>query len=164
MRELPAYELVVAKSGPKIKLSTDQTPPAPLPPPVLDTGGQRGALGPAVTGARLRGSSGRGNGTTYGSAVGLTVLTNNLSQLLGRPVVDKTGLQGLFDYELHWTPGAEQVPGAFGPNDLPPPAPSDASTPSIFTALQEQLGLKLESTKDLVEVIVIDSIQKPSEN
>ena len=86
-----------------------------------------------------------------------------LSQLLGRPVIDKTGLTGLFDFDLKWTPGAEQVPGALGPNDLPPPAPADASSPSIFTALQEQLGLRLDAGKGSVDVIVIDSAEKPSE-
>ena len=162
MRELPSYELLVARSGPKIKLSADQSPPGPLPPPLLGNADQRGASG--NTGSRLRSSSGRGNGTTYGSAVTLVVLVNNLSQILGRPVIDKTGLDGLFDYELHWTPGMEQAAGPFGPNDLPPPPPSDASSPSIFTALQEQLGLRLESTKSSVETVVIDSAQRPSEN
>jgi uncharacterized protein (TIGR03435 family) len=94
----------------------------------------------------------------------LAVLVNNLSQILGRPIIDKTGLNGLFDYELHWTPGMEQAPGAFGPNDLPPPPSADASSPSIFTALQDQLGLRLESAKSSVEVVVIDSAEKPSEN
>jgi len=87
-----------------------------------------------------------------------------LSQLLGRPVIDKTGLTGLFDFDLKWTPGTEQVPGALGPNDLPAPAPADASSPSIFTALQEQLRLRLNAGKGSVDVIVIDSAEKPSEN
>jgi bla regulator protein blaR1 len=161
-REVPVYELVVAKGGSKLKLSDDQTPPAPLPPPVLGLPVQRGAV-PGPVG-RIRGSQGRGNGTAYGSAAPLTVLTNTLSQFLGRTVNDKTGLTGLFDFDLKWTPGAEQVPGAFGPNDLPPPPPADASSPSIFTALQEQLGLRLESAKGSVDAIVVDSAEKPSEN
>jgi uncharacterized protein (TIGR03435 family) len=70
----------------------------------------------------------------------------------GRPVVDKTGLKGLFDIELQFTP------------DTLGPGPSDACGPSLFTALEEQLGLKLESAEGNVEVVVIDSVTKPSEN
>jgi uncharacterized protein (TIGR03435 family) len=82
---------------------------------------------------------------------------------LGRPVIDKTGLTGFYDIKLQWTPelGQGQVaPG--GPE--PAPAPPDISGPSIFTAIQEQLGLRLESSKGPVEVLVIDSVQKPAEN
>src|SRR5262249_33079399 len=154
-KDLPTFELVVAKGGLKVKKSDDQTPPPPLPPPPLGSSVERGlgvrGVQLSAPGARIRGSQGRGNGTAYGSAVPLSVLVNILSQLLGRPVVDKTGITGLFDFDLKWTPGAEQVPGAFGPNDLPPPAPADSSSPSIFTALQEQLGLRLDSTKGSVE-------------
>jgi len=99
-----------------------------------------------------------------GSAVGIGTLVNFLTNQLGRPVYDKTGLTGLFDLKLEWTPGGEQVPGPFGPNPNAPPPPADPSGPSLFTALQEQLGLRLESTKGPVEVVVIDSAQKPSEN
>ena len=97
------------------------------------------------------------------TAVQLTTLLNFLVNQLGRPVYDKTGLTGLFDFKLQWTPGSEQAPGPFGPApDAPPPV--DPSGPSLFTALQEQLGLRLESTKGPVEVVVIDSAQKPTEN
>jgi uncharacterized protein (TIGR03435 family) len=75
-----------------------------------------------------------------------------------RTVVDRTGLTGIYDIELHWTP--DGPPGPDG-NDLPQP-PSDA--PSIFTALQEQLGLRLESTKGPVEVLVIDHVERPAED
>jgi uncharacterized protein (TIGR03435 family) len=116
----------------------------------------------------------RGNGQYQGTAVRLNAIVTALSQQLGRPVYDKTGLDGLYDISLNWTPGAEQVPGPFGPPPGAPPGaappgggappPADPSGPSIFTALQEQLGLRLESTKGPVEVVVIDSAQKPSEN
>ena len=93
----------------------------------------------------------------------ITNLVNFLTNQLGRPVMDKTGLTGLFDIKLEYAPGAEQAPGPFGPNpDAPLPPPVDG--PSIFTAIQEQLGLKLESAKGPVEVVVIDTAQKPSEN
>lgn len=79
----------------------------------------------------------------------------------------KTGLKGAYDFELHWTPEPGQgSPEAFG---LPPVA-SDApplvgaNGPSIFTALQEQLGLRLESQKGPVKILVIDHVEKASEN
>jgi uncharacterized protein (TIGR03435 family) len=76
---------------------------------------------------------------------------------LGRTVVDRTGLPGNFAFELEWTPEPGQP---LGPNA----APGDLSSPSIFTALQEQLGLKLEPQKGSVEILVIDHVEKPSEN
>jgi uncharacterized protein (TIGR03435 family) len=86
-----------------------------------------------------------------------------LSQQLGRPVVDKTGLKGLYDIKLQWSPelGLGFVKSG-GPDPDPPPA--DTSGPSIFTAVQEQLGLRLDSAKGPVEILVIDSVQKPTEN
>jgi uncharacterized protein (TIGR03435 family) len=179
-RDLPVYELVVARGGSKLKLSEDQnpTPPAP-PPPGGDARGRGDALRGGPTGLRGTpppvgqcqpgpvppGFFGGGRGCLQGSAIPLTTLTNSLQNQLGRPVIDKTGLTGRFDIKLEWMPGGEQAPGPFGPNpDAPPPPPADLSGPSIFTALQEQLGLRLESTKGAVEVVVIDSAEKPSEN
>jgi len=168
-RELPVYELAVAKNGPKMKLSEDQTPPPPVVSPPGDPGaGPRGA--PATFfggGPRARGTAGRGsiNGRMMfeGSAVPVSVLVNTLQQLLDRPVFDKTGLSGFFDIKLEWIPGAEAPPSPFSPNpDAPPPPPVDG--PSIFTAIQEQLGLRLEGSRAPVEVVVIDSAQKPAEN
>jgi bla regulator protein blaR1 len=84
-----------------------------------------------------------------------------LSRVVGRPVVDKTGLTGTFDMTLHWTPDDTQ---AFLAPAQPATAPPENSGPSIFTALQEQLGLRLDSQKGPVEVLVIDSAQLPSAN
>ena len=71
-----------------------------------------------------------------------------------RPIIDKTGLNGLFDFRLEFSPNALEVN-----------APElQQAHPSLFSALQEQLGLKLESAKGPVEVLVIDSVSKPSEN
>jgi uncharacterized protein (TIGR03435 family) len=81
---------------------------------------------------------------------------------LGRPVIDKTGLQGFYDIKLQWTPELGQGPVPSGGSE--PTPPPDASGPSIFTAIQEQLGLRLESAKGPIEVLVIDSVQKPTEN
>jgi uncharacterized protein (TIGR03435 family) len=87
---------------------------------------------------------------------------------LGRTVVDKTGLTAIYDFTLKWTPDESQAPmsggmdgGQRGSDNT---VGSDSSSPSIFTAIQEQLGLKLESQKGPVEVIVIDHVEKPSEN
>lgn len=86
-------------------------------------------------------------------------LASTLSNILRKKVVDKTGLMGEYEMKLKWTPDDFQPP-PLQPNGPPP----DPNTPSIFTAIQEQLGLKLESSKGPVEVLVIDSISKPTEN
>jgi uncharacterized protein (TIGR03435 family) len=103
-------------------------------------------------------------GDVQGTAIEVSAFASFLVNQLGRPVTDKTGLSGLFDFKLQWTPGPEQIPGPFtplGPSDAPP---EDPSRPSLFSALQEQLGLRLESTKGPVEVVVVDSAQKPTDN
>jgi uncharacterized protein (TIGR03435 family) len=82
----------------------------------------------------------------------MTTLGNILAFDLKRPVRDETGLNGEFAFKLEWTPG-------LGESDAGP-----SSRPSLFTAVQEQLGLKLESTKGPIEVLVIDHVEKPSEN
>lgn len=137
-KELPIYALVVAKNGPKLQPSEAQ--------------GEEQRM------MRM----GRGQVTAQG--VGIDMLANNLAQQLGRTVIDKTGLTGRYDLKLEWTPDISQPfgPKEFGP-DGPPPA-ADPGGPSIFTALQEQLGLKLETQKGPVEIIVIDHIEKASEN
>ena len=86
-------------------------------------------------------------------------LVSTLSNILHKKVIDKTGLTGEYEMKLKWTPDDFQPP-PLRPN-VPPPNPN---TPSIFTAIQEQLGLKLESSKGSVEGLVIDSISKPTEN
>jgi uncharacterized protein (TIGR03435 family) len=79
--------------------------------------------------------------------------------VLDRPVVDKTGLADRrYDFDLEWTPDESQFDG-----HLPPIKPGNSGKPDLFTAMQ-QLGLRLESTKGPVPVIVIDSVQRPSEN
>jgi uncharacterized protein (TIGR03435 family) len=90
----------------------------------------------------------------------LAQLANSLSMFVGRTVVDKTGLSGNFDFTLTWTPDQmpQRPPGA---PELPAPDPNG---PSIFTAVQEQLGLKLDSQKGPVEVLVIDRVEHPKEN
>lgn len=85
-----------------------------------------------------------------------TMLTATLGDQ-GRLVIDKTGLSGRFAFNLTWTP--EQMPTASPPPGVPP---IDPDGPSFFTALQEQLGLKLRSSRGPVEVVVIDSVEHPT--
>lgn len=99
------------------------------------------------------GSSGHmGIHNTQMTAIGipLTSLTRSLSTMLHRTVIDKTGLTGLYDFTLNWSRDDGSEP--------------DSQWPSIFTALQEQLGLKLESAKGPVETLVIDHVEMPSAN
>jgi uncharacterized protein (TIGR03435 family) len=82
--------------------------------------------------------------------VPISALASALEGQLGRPVLDQTGLKGFYEFALNWTPDnslADALPG-----------------PSLFTAVQEQLGLRLESTKGPVEVLVIDHAEKPDTN
>ena len=151
-RQLPVYELVVAKGGSKLKEATPGDTYA------------NGVKGPDGVG---RGGMMRvGRGQLTAQAVPMTPFANMLSQQLHRTVVDKTGLTGKYDIELNWTPDQGADPMFKGPDG--PPQRSDAapdpSGPSIFTALQEQLGLKLQSAKGPVETIVIDHVEMPSEN
>jgi len=88
----------------------------------------------------------------------LSQLLNFFSQMTGRPVKDRTGLQGAFDAELTWTP----TPASASPT--PEATAANLGGPSIFTAVQEQLGLRLESVKTPLLTIVIDHIEMPSEN
>jgi uncharacterized protein (TIGR03435 family) len=91
-------------------------------------------------------------GQMTGRRITVGVLATMLSRQLERDVSDQTGLTGKYDFQLNWTPDS-------GPcQDLSP------AEPSLFTALQQQLGLKLESTKGQVETLVIDRVERPSEN
>ena len=84
------------------------------------------------------------------------------SAVLDRPVADQTGLTGRFDFTLNWTPDESQFVGMG--IKVPPPSDKPDAPPGLFTAVQEQLGLKLEATKAPVDVIVIDKVEKPSAN
>jgi uncharacterized protein (TIGR03435 family) len=86
-----------------------------------------------------------------------------LSDLARRPVIDQTGLTGMYDFALKFAPETAGTAGPFGL--LPPGAPPtaiDPDAPNLFTAVQEQLGLKLESARGPVEVVVIDRFEKPT--
>jgi len=122
-KEVPMYALVVGKTGLKIK---------------------EGEFGHSSTSAS--------QGQLTAQKIPLSKLADFLSNQLGSPVTDMTGMKGFFDFTLEWAPDAR--PGeAGGASDSTPGA-------SIFTAVQEQLGLKLESRKGPVEILVIDHVEK----
>jgi uncharacterized protein (TIGR03435 family) len=186
-RELPIYALVVAKGGVKMKAAApDEELPKADAPPKTDAAPKADAapLAPksdAPPKAKMSLSSDdpsakdkprmgkhmlmmNGPGQIESTATGLPFLVHLLAEQLGRTVEDKTGLTGNFDYTLKWTPDEVGTPmgGDGGPGK--PENSADAGGPTLITALEEQLGLKLESTKQKVDVIVIDHIDQPSEN
>jgi uncharacterized protein (TIGR03435 family) len=138
-RELTAYALTVAKGGPKLTVSTD---------PKNSPGGFGfGGLGKL----RVR------NFTMKEFCHGMQ------EAVMDKPVVDQTGLTERYDFTLNWTPDQSQF-ASFGAH-IPPPNPDDPNPlPSLYTALQEQLGLKMDVTKANVDVMVIDHMDKPSAN
>ncbi len=149
-RELPLLALVVSKTGSKMHQAAPSTGEnVPLGPIKPD--------GPQVPHSMFM--SGRGELSVM--AQDLDNFADLLSHQLNTLVVNKTGLTGNYDFKLKWTPDEHQGPPMGGPADA---ALADAAGPSLFTALQEQLGLKLESRKGPVEVLVIDRVEKPSEN
>jgi uncharacterized protein (TIGR03435 family) len=104
-----------------------------------------------------------GASSLTGNAVPLSLFIQLLAQRLDHTVIDSTNLSGRFDIRLQWTPDVGESPVS-PTGDVLPPAPADPSAPSIFVAIQEQLGLKLEAAKGPVEFLVIDHVEKPSEN
>jgi uncharacterized protein (TIGR03435 family) len=94
-----------------------------------------------------------GPGVLLASAVTMTQITNALNRAVDRPIVDRTDVKGYFNMRLQYAPDP-RIPGAA----------TDTVGPSIFTAVQEQLGLRLEPSRSPLEVLVIDSVQKPAEN
>ncbi len=162
----PAYALVVAKGGSKLKETAPcgmhnpptLPPPPPPPPGTSTTAPQRPATAPRAGGMFMR------PGEMMACAIPTSDFARQLQLELGRPVLDQTGLKGNYTFELNWTPDLNTQGAMPGPSPSAETGPPDASGPSIFTAVQEQLGLKLESTKDLEEAIAIVHIEKPSEN
>jgi uncharacterized protein (TIGR03435 family) len=164
-RELAGYTLVVAKGGPKMKLSEVQPPPPDAKPPDPGANPKPGNAAPQrQQQRRMLRMMDRGRLEAEGSST--EMLAHVLSGQLGRNVIDKTGLAGSYDYTLQWTPedAAPPKPGGADGGSARNENSNDAVGPSIFTAVQEQLGLKLESTKGMADVIVIDHIDLPSEN
>jgi uncharacterized protein (TIGR03435 family) len=138
-KELSVYALTVIKEGPKF-VKSERDPDS------------------------LPGLFFRGPGTNlYVTNAGMAEFADLLqSTVLEKPVVDQTGLTEKYDFVLKWTPD----PGHFIGLGGAPPQPADASDapPDLFAAIQQQLGLKLSSTKASTDVIIIDRVEKPSEN
>jgi uncharacterized protein (TIGR03435 family) len=161
-REMPIYALSAVRNGSKLPESTGNCvvalpnsppppPPAPgQPPPVL-------CGGFLMDGSRLEGRK-----------ISMAQLTSALSNMLGRSVIDKTGYNGIFDVHLEFTPEGIAPLGGGGFGSPGGPAADaggpDSPGPSIFTAIQQQLGLRLESAKGPVEILVIDHAEKPDAN
>lgn len=105
-----------------------------------------------------------GRSEFIGQGIAVTSLVQMLSEQLHRTILDKTALAGIYDLKLAWIPAESQTLKEIDRDPMPDLPPADSSGPSIFTALQEQLGLKLESQKGRVETLVIDHVEKPLEN
>ncbi len=155
-RELDIYALTMAKTGgkpgPKLVPAKGGCSPEELaarrgaPPP------SQGGTPPVVCGIQ------QGPGRIRFGNYPLDLFARSISARVGRAVVDRTGLTGNWEFELEFQP--EVPPGQLPPGATPPPIDPDA--PNFFTALQEQLGLKLDATKGPVEVWVIDSVEHPT--
>lgn len=140
MKEMPVYDLSVAKGGSKLKEGKCIGTPSPANPCGGTTGSSRGIL--------------------IGRVAPIQVLAQALSGILSRPVLDRTRLGGAYDFDLRWTPDETLRQG---PGDPDAPAVDD-NAGSIFTAMQEQLGLMLRSARGLVDVLVIEHADLPTEN
>ena len=149
MKELPVYELAVARGGAKLQ-----------PPACIQRNPGDLTIAPGKTMRDYCGWGGMAPGRYEATSGNVSDLASDLSGVLERIVVDKTGIVGRFHIQLTFTPddSVKRFP------DFPGAPQPPADGPNIFTALQEQLGLKLESAKGPVELLVIDHVEKPSEN
>jgi uncharacterized protein (TIGR03435 family) len=135
-KELPVYALVVAKNGLRLKPNTEGNP------------------------ERIMLEAKAGQLTMVGEGVTLPKIADVLFGQVGRRIViDRTGITGKFDYRLEWVPDATNIPSLNGTK-----MEASVEGPSTFTAVQEQLGLKLESTKGPVEILVIERAEKAAGN
>ena len=160
LRETQVYALVVAGGGHKLQLAKDEqgNPVKSLPPPEQTQQQLAGqSIPPSLSTMRLGSMRvmGKPDGSSelIGKAISMEAFSKILNWMrLGRKVIDKTNLAGLYDIRLSFA------------NPFNVAAAAESSAPSIPTALKEQLGLKLEASKALVDFFVIDSVEKPSEN
>jgi uncharacterized protein (TIGR03435 family) len=155
-KELPIYKLTVAKDGFKLRplKEGDCIVFDPNHPPST----------PGLTSSDFCGNLTTGRGSFEGTSASMTDLALSFSSLMGRTVVDRTGITGVFHVRLKFAPD-DPAAGISRPStERDNTAPPADNLPSIFTALQEQLGLKLESGKGPVDVLVIDHVERPSEN
>jgi uncharacterized protein (TIGR03435 family) len=145
-KQLPVYDLVVAKDGPKFKpyVAPAADPPAPAPP----------AKGPNMGAGSISVNGGKSGVVLTAVGIPMSSLAENLAQQVDKTVLDKTGLTGIYNFEIKYTPDRERM-NADATND---------QAPDIYTALQEQLGLKLVAGKGPVVTLVVDQIKQPTEN
>ena len=162
-RESPVYALVVAKNNPKLSPAKDGScVPFDLSKPW--TPDPSGAPEPTYCGMpRLSTKAGVMTADVFGVTMEEFV-GRALANWAGRPVIDKTGLTGRYDLHLEFSRDALSPPMRLNGVEQPVPPAPDAGAPSIFTALQEQLGLKLSPEKAPIDVIVVDSAAKPDAN
>jgi uncharacterized protein (TIGR03435 family) len=158
-KEASIYALLVAKNGPKLTESAKESATEQVNEPGHVRGGMTMMIAP---GGRMRMVA---QGTT------IPKLVDALGMQLDRPIVDKTGLTGNYDITLEFAPDPAILQAKMAAMGVPPPPPDSAATTdasplaTIFTALQEQLGLRLEARKGPMELLVIDSAEKtPTEN
>jgi uncharacterized protein (TIGR03435 family) len=155
-RELPVFALVIAKGGPKFQKST---PDRPSSSPASNAGPPPE---PKKQGIWMNSTQKKAQLDAYGTGMdGLTSILSGQEDTSGRFIVDKTGLAGEYDFSLSWAPEYLSA-GAHGSDYAA--ADAGPAGPSLFTALQDQLGLRLESQKAPVEVLVVDHIEPPSAN
>lgn len=166
MRQLPVYALVVAKGGSKLQptaptLSEPEPDPgasAPLPPP--DPSREMPHRPPHGVSMMRMSSTGAEMSVSAGTMDQLASMLTGQQETGGRLIIDKTGLTGKYDWYLKWTPaGAEMATESSGDD-----SGASSGAPALFTALQEQLGLRLVSQKGPVQIVVIDHLERPSPN
>jgi uncharacterized protein (TIGR03435 family) len=134
-RELPVFWLIMVKNGPKFSQPADVDKP----------------------GLRI------GTGLIEARKWDVSTLTSLLSAELNVPVLDKTGLSGIYNFRLEWSPSETGFGFDYADPAMGPP-PADPSKPSVFTAIQDQLGLRLQPSRGPVRVLVIDRVERPSAN
>lgn len=152
-RELEVYALVLAKGGSKLKETPPETANTDAPPAKPGNPGEEHRLRPG----QMMMSSGPQGTKLQGSGATVTSIADMLSQQMGSTVVDRTGLTDKYDYTLTFANDVAAAPPEGAQSQEP-------AGPSLFTAVQEQLGLKLEAKKERVDVIVIDKIEQPTAN
>ena len=159
-REMPTYALVLNRPdgqlGPQLQRST--TDCAAIAAAARGRGARDG--GPPNPGERPQCGMFGGRGQLRAGGIALSELARSLSGQVQRIVVDRTGLTGTFDFDLTYTP--DQLPQGAPPPGAPPQPPVDPNGPSVFTAVQEQLGLKLESQRGPVPVVVVQRMERPT--
>ena len=166
-REMPVYELVIARAdkrlGAQLQPATSECRPvrvpngAPKPPPPPPGGPRPEAIPQSDDGTDFRCGALFGPGFITLRQFTMDRFARDLTMVTRRVVVDRTGLEGRYDIDVEFSPEFRPAPPPGAPEIAAPP--SDA--PSLFTAIQEQLGLKLESARGPVEMLVIDAAERP---